>query len=104
MKATSVVVGALVIGGTALGAQSPMRPGRWEITMQMQMPNMPVQMPETKTSNCITPEQLKNPPTGAARTGGGSRWEPGLQGLGLQSVRQHRYMEDGVLNAAAHDE
>ncbi len=61
MKATSVVVGALVIGATALGAQSPMRAGRWEITMQMQMPNMPVQMPETKTTQCVTPEQLKDP-------------------------------------------
>jgi|SRR5688500_1769431 hypothetical protein len=61
MKATFVFVVALLIGATALVAQSPMRPGRWEITMQMQMPNMPVQMPETKTTQCITPEQVKDP-------------------------------------------
>ena len=61
MKAMSVVVVVLLIGAAALVAQSPMRPGRWEITMQMQMPNMPVQMPETKTTQCITPEQVKDP-------------------------------------------
>jgi len=67
MKATSVVVVAMLVGGTALAAQSPMRPGRWDITMQMQMPNMPVQMPETKTSQCITAEQLKDPANGLPR-------------------------------------
>lgn len=61
MKVTSVVVVALLIDATALAAQSPMRPGRWDITMQMQMPNVPVQMPETKTTQCVTPEQVKDP-------------------------------------------
>jgi hypothetical protein len=61
MKAMSVVVVAMLIGATDLAAQSPMRPGRWDMTIQMQMPNMPVQMPETKTTQCITPEQSKDP-------------------------------------------
>jgi hypothetical protein len=62
MKSTSVLVLGLCIAvTTVLVAQSPMRAGRWEVVMQMQMPNMPVQMPEMKTSQCITPEQLKDP-------------------------------------------
>jgi hypothetical protein len=61
MKVPSVVVVALLIGAAALAAQTPMRPGSWDVTVQMQMPNMPVQMPETKTTQCITPEQSKDP-------------------------------------------
>ena len=30
-------------------AQGPMRPGRWESTMQMQMAGSPIQMPEMKS-------------------------------------------------------
>ena len=29
--------------------------------MQMDMPNMPVKMPEMKTIQCVTPEQAKDP-------------------------------------------
>lgn len=62
MKSASVIALAL-IATVALVAQSPMRPGLWEITTQMQMPNMPaqVQMPEMKVPQCITPEQAKDP-------------------------------------------
>lgn len=60
MKTVSVIALAL-IATAALIAQSPMRPGRWEITTQMQMPNMPVQMPEMKITQCVTPEQAKDP-------------------------------------------
>ena len=42
-------------------AQSQMRPGRWEVTTQMDMPGMPVKMPATTTTSCVTPEQAKNP-------------------------------------------
>ena len=64
MKTASVIALAL-IATVALVAQSPMRPGLWEITTQMQMPNMPaqVQMPEMKVPQCITPEQAKDPVT-----------------------------------------
>jgi hypothetical protein len=44
-----------------LAAQQPMREGNWEITMQMQIPNMPAPMPETKVTQCVTAEQLKDP-------------------------------------------
>jgi hypothetical protein len=55
-------------------AQSPIRPGRWEVTMQMQMAGAPVQMPEMKTTQCVTPDQVKDPtstlPTGPQGRGG----------------------------------
>jgi hypothetical protein len=44
-----------------LVAQSPIREGQWEITTQMSMANMPMKMPEMKTTQCITKEQLKDP-------------------------------------------
>jgi hypothetical protein len=49
---------------TTVSGQGPMREGRWEITMQMQMPNMPVQMPPMKNTQCITKEQLQDPSKG----------------------------------------
>jgi hypothetical protein len=51
----------LILAAVAVFAQHPMRPGRWEVTMQSQMPNMPVQMPEMKTTQCVTEAQLKDP-------------------------------------------
>ena len=60
MRAISCVVLVLLVGATTV-AQSPIRPGRWEVVMQMDMPNMPVKMPEMKTTQCVTPEQAKDP-------------------------------------------
>ena len=53
---------ALVLCGLAVSAvtaQSPMRPGNWETTVQMEMPGM--SMPATKTAKCVTAAQLKDP-------------------------------------------
>ena len=52
-------------------AQHPMRPGNWEVSMQMEMPGMPMQMPPMKATQCVTAEQLKAPekavPTGPGK-------------------------------------
>ncbi len=60
---SSLTVATLIVAATALAAQSqsPVRAGRWEVTMQMQIPNVPVQMPEMKSTQCITPAQLDDP-------------------------------------------
>jgi hypothetical protein len=57
------VVAALVLLSVAVTvlAQTPMRPGRWEVTMQMEMASMPMKMPPIKTTQCVTPEQVKDP-------------------------------------------
>lgn len=74
MKSVSVIVLAL-FATVALIAQSGMRPGQWEISTQMQMPNMPAgfQMPVTKTTLCVTPEQAKDPASTVPRDGGRGR-------------------------------
>ena len=61
MKTTFVVALAVLVGVTAAIAQTPMRPGLWENTMQMQMAGSPIQMPAMKSTRCVTPEQSKDP-------------------------------------------
>ncbi|MDO8484538.1 MAG: DUF3617 family protein [Candidatus Limnocylindrales bacterium] len=60
MKLIAMTMSLCAVLVTAVSAQGPMRAGRWEITTQMQMPNMPVQMPAMKTMQCITKEQLES--------------------------------------------
>ena len=68
MKTTLLAGLAVSIAVTAAIAQSPMRAGRWETTMQMEMAGSPIQMPAMKSTRCITPEEAKDPsrslPTG----------------------------------------
>lgn len=74
MKTTLVIAIALLATVVVALAQGPMRPGRWETTMQMQMAGSPVQMPEIKNARCITPEEAKDPskslPSGPEGRGG----------------------------------
>jgi hypothetical protein len=75
MKTTLIAaVALLVVAVTAIAQSSPIRPGSWEVTMQMQMAGSPVQMPEMKTTQCVTPDQVKDPsstlPTGPQGRGG----------------------------------
>ena len=75
MKTTTIVALAMfaILSGVAI-AQGPMRPGRWESTMQMQMAGSPIQMPEMKNTRCVTPEDAKDPsrslPSGPEGRGG----------------------------------
>ena len=75
MRITTLIASVLfAILTAAVMAQGPLRPGRWDVTMQMQMAGSPIQMPEMKTSRCITPEEAKDPtrslPTGPEGRGG----------------------------------
>jgi len=58
----------------SLLAQGQMKPGRWEITMQMDMPGLPVKMQPSKFATCVTPEQAQTP--------GGTLSNPGGRGRG----------------------
>ena len=46
---------------TPLLSQSQMRPGRWETTTQMDMPGMPVKMPATTNTRCVTAAEAATP-------------------------------------------
>jgi hypothetical protein len=66
--ASTLAFGIATTAIVAAQTSSPMRPGRWEVTMQMQMANLPMQLPSTKTTSCITAEQLaKDPSSGLPR-------------------------------------
>lgn len=73
MKTFVAALAVLAAVATAI-AQGPIRPGRWDVTMQMQMAGSPIQMPEMKTSRCVTPEDAKDPtrslPSGPEGRGG----------------------------------
>jgi hypothetical protein len=61
MRVAPIVVLTIAVAVAGLSAQSPVRAGRWEVVMQMDMPNMPIKMPEMKSVQCVTPEQAKDP-------------------------------------------
>jgi len=61
MKTTFVGALAVLAIVATVFAQGPIRPGQWDVTMQMQMAGSPIQMPEMKTSRCVTPEDAKDP-------------------------------------------
>ena len=56
-----VSLAALLALSTAVLAQSPRRDGRWEVTMQMEMPGMPGGMPPFTSETCVTKEQADDP-------------------------------------------
>ena len=53
-----VVVCALALPSFAA---SPVKPGKWQVTMEMDMPGMPMKVPPTTITHCITKEQAENP-------------------------------------------
>jgi uncharacterized protein DUF3617 len=45
----------------AARAASPMKAGKWQMTTQMEMAGMSMQMPPIVTTTCVTKEQAENP-------------------------------------------
>ena len=83
IKVASLVICAVAI--VPLIAQTqPMRPGRWEVNVQMEMPGLPAKIPPTVTTQCVTEEQLKDP-NSAVPTGPG----------GEQACKVSDYKVDG---------
>ena len=61
-RTASLALLGLAVVWTALAqAPSPMREGNWEVSMKMNMPGMPMEMPPIKMTQCVTREQLKDP-------------------------------------------
>ena len=61
MRKFTLAVLALALAVPAFAADHPQKPGKWEMTMQMDMPGMPFKMPPIKTTICLTEEDLKDP-------------------------------------------
>ena len=58
----STFVLAVVAALTLTAQGSPMQPGRWQRTTQMEMPGMPFQMPPTTSTECLSPAKLQKDP------------------------------------------
>jgi hypothetical protein len=46
---------------SAFAADSPQKPGKWQMKMEMEMPGMPFKVPPVTTEVCVTEEDLKDP-------------------------------------------
>jgi hypothetical protein len=68
-------------------AQDQMRPGRWEVTTQVDIDGIPVKIPATTATSCVTPEQARNP----AETVG----DPSGRGRGNSSCKAADQKVDG---------
>jgi len=66
----ATVVAVLGLSAASL-AQAPRQDGLWEVKMEMEMPGMPARMPPMTTTQCITPEQAKDPQKAVPQGRGG---------------------------------
>jgi hypothetical protein len=57
--ATATVFGLLA--APPAFAQGALRAGKWEVTTQMEMPGMPMQLPATTRTQCVTQAQQDDP-------------------------------------------
>ena len=62
MKIYKLVFALIVCSLSTLAfAASPAKPGKWEMTMQMEMTGMPMKMPAHTVTYCLTKEEAENP-------------------------------------------
>ena len=78
VRAAIVTAAALAVCAT-LFAQGPRKDGEWEITMKMDMPGMPMQMPPIVTKKCISAADANDPLKTMPQAGRGGRG-PGERG------------------------
>lgn len=61
-KTVFCLVAAVCLSGSSLfAADGPRRDGKWETTMRMEMPGLPIKLPPVKTVVCVTKEDAENP-------------------------------------------
>jgi len=54
----AAVIAVFLLPSVSFAADSPMKPGLWEITTKMEMPGVPYQIPPTKSTHCYTAEEI----------------------------------------------
>ena len=63
-KSVPYVLAALIALTAVLPVSAgdhPQKPGKWKVSMQMDMPGMPIKMPPVNVEVCLTEEDLKDP-------------------------------------------
>jgi hypothetical protein len=72
MTVSNFVALAVLFGmSTAVFAQGARRDGRWEVSVQMEIPGMPAMAP-FKSEQCVTKEQANDPQSAVPPQGGNS--------------------------------
>lgn len=57
----AVFCGAMLLGALpTFAAKSPMKPGKWQITAETEMANMPMKIPPMTFTQCITEKDLED--------------------------------------------
>ena len=54
------LLAAALVAPAAFAEESSVKPGKWEMSMQMEMPGMPFKIPPVKVAHCITEEDAKS--------------------------------------------
>ena len=57
----SLAAAALTLWALPTFAASPQKPGNWQVSMEMDAPDMPMKMPPMTFSHCVTQEDVDNP-------------------------------------------
>lgn len=50
-----------VVAASAQAPKRPQKPGKWQVTMEMDMPGMPMKMKPITQEVCVTEEELADP-------------------------------------------
>ena len=74
MKVTNAILVALVASGPlwATAQDRARQDGRWEVTVEMEMPGMPMKMPAQTITRCVTKEEAADPQKALPQGGRGT--------------------------------
>ena len=61
VRKLALYAGALLLALPMMASAAGPRAGKWQITMEMDMPGMPMKMPPQTFTQCISKEQAANP-------------------------------------------
>ena len=61
MRSVFVCAAVLALAVPAMAEKSPIKPGKWQMTMRTEIPNFPVKMPPITMTQCVTQEMADNP-------------------------------------------
>ena len=61
MKIRTIVLFIVVVALASPTFAGPQKAGKWQTTMKVEMPGMPMQMPAITHEVCVTPEEAEKP-------------------------------------------
>jgi hypothetical protein len=61
VRKVALYAGAILLALPMVASAAGPKAGKWQVTMEMDMPGMPMKMPPQTFTQCITKEQAENP-------------------------------------------